>query len=192
MSGMRELEAAAARVARGLMRDDRRIVFAESCTGGLVSAALAGLPGISAHHCGSAVVYRVETKAEWLGISRELLASPGPVSREVAEAMARRVLQRTPEADLSASITGHLGPNAPPEEDGLLFIAVAERTGGAGVDSTTATAQRHHLAPEPAESRRSPRILRRQRQRTAAVLVLNAVHGWLERHEPRDRNAAPD
>ena len=119
--------AAARRVARLLKSTGRKVVFAESCTGGLVSGALTRIPGISEHHCGGLVVYRNETKAAYLGISPALLADPGPVSRSVVELMARNVLERTPEADLSAAVTGHLGPNAPAPLDGLVFLAIAVR-----------------------------------------------------------------
>ncbi len=43
--------------------------------------------------------------------------------------MARSVLARTDEADLSAAVTGHLGPDAPPDVDGVVFVCVAWRTG---------------------------------------------------------------
>jgi len=118
---------AARRVARLLRQTNRKIVFAESCTGGLVSGALTKIPGISNFHCGGVVVYRNETKQAYLGIPAALLKDPGPVSPEVAEIMATKVLQRTPEADLAAAVTGHLGPNAPAKLDGLVFIAVARR-----------------------------------------------------------------
>ena len=65
---------------------------------------------------------------QWLGIPEAMLQNPGPVSREVACAMATGVLERTPEADYSVAITGHLGPNAPAEQDGLIWIAAAHRT----------------------------------------------------------------
>ena len=113
--------------AAALQRCDLRVVFAESCTAGLVSASLAAVPGISAHHCGSAVTYRNDTKARWLGISAAVLEDPGPVSKLVARQMAVGVLERTPEADVSASVTGHLGPDAPAEQDGLVYIALARR-----------------------------------------------------------------
>ena len=119
--------AAARRVARLLKSTGRKVVFVESCTGGLVSGALTRIPGISEHHCGGMVVYRNETKAAYLDISPALLADPGPVSRPVAELMARTVLERTPEADLSVAVTGHLGPNAPAPLDGLVFVAIAIR-----------------------------------------------------------------
>jgi PncC family amidohydrolase len=118
---------AARRVARLLKKTNRKIVFAESCTGGLVSGALTRIPGISQWHCGGVVVYRNETKQAYLGIPAAVLENPGPVSAEVAELMAASVLKLTPEADLAAAVTGHLGPNAPPKFDGLVFIAVAWR-----------------------------------------------------------------
>jgi nicotinamide-nucleotide amidase len=122
------IAAAVHRVARLLKKTNRKIVFAESCTGGLVSGALTKIPGISQWHCGGVVVYRNETKQAYLGIPAAVLDNPGPVSAEVAELMATSVLTMTPEADLAAAVTGHLGPNAPPKLDGLVFIAVAWRT----------------------------------------------------------------
>jgi len=104
-----------------------RIVFAESCTAGLVSASLAGVPGVSEHHCGSAVTYRNDTKQRWLGVDAELIRQHTAVSEAVAREMARGVLQRTPEATVSLAITGHLGPQAPEGFDGLVFVAAARR-----------------------------------------------------------------
>ena len=124
------ISAAARRVARLLKGSGRKIVFAESCTAGLVSSSLTRTPGISDFHCGGMVVYRNETKQAYLRIPATTLDDPGPVSREVAELMATRVLKHTPEADLAASVTGHLGPNAPAKLDGVIFAAVAWRKGG--------------------------------------------------------------
>jgi PncC family amidohydrolase len=117
-------------IARLLAACELRVVFAESCTAGLACATLAKTPGISEHLCGSAVTYRNETKAEWLGVGRDVLAKPGPVSRITAEQMAAGVLRATPEADLSVSITGHLGPNAPGKLDGLVYVGLARREAG--------------------------------------------------------------
>jgi PncC family amidohydrolase len=158
--------AAAQSLADALRQNRRRIVFAESCTAGLISATLARVPGISDWHCGSAVVYRLDTKHRWLGVSEALLQRPGPVSREVAEAMACGVLQRTPEADLAAAITGHLGPNAPAAQDGLIWIAVARRASHGELQ--VATAVSHRLA-DLADAGLS---VRETRQREAARLVL--------------------
>ncbi len=107
----RQLFDVAQQVAKLLSDTGQRIVLAESCTAGMVSAALGMIPGISNHLCGSSVTYREETKMRWLGISADLLQAKSAVSREVTEAMAVAVLQRTPEAHCSAAITGHLGPN---------------------------------------------------------------------------------
>ena len=121
------MRTAAARVAKLLKAANLKVVFAESCTGGLVSGALSKVPGISAYHCGGVVVYRNETKQAWLRIPAAVLEDPGPVSRKVAELMAIRVLKKTPEAHFAAAVTGHLGPNAPTALDGVVFIAVARR-----------------------------------------------------------------
>lgn len=121
------ISSAARRVARLLKATGHKVVFAESCTGGLVCGALTQIPGISEYHCGGVVVYRNETKRAYLMIPKKLLAKRGPVSPQVASLMATNVLERTPEADLALSVTGHLGPNAPPGLDGRAYAAVAWR-----------------------------------------------------------------
>ncbi len=159
-----------------LKRTNTRIVFAESCTAGLVSATLGRVPGISEFHCGSAVVYRLDTKTRWLGISEAMLSDPGPVSDEVAKAMALGVLERTPEANLAASITGHLGPNAPADQDGLVYIGIARRT-SAGVSVQTF---RWELSTEITDlDNTGAESLREWRQWKAAELVLNCVRDEL-------------
>lgn len=106
-----------------------RLVLAESCTAGLVAAELGQIPGISEFLCGSMVVYRTPTKTAWLGISSELLNDPGigPVSAEVTIALARAILEKTPEATIAAAITGHLGPGAPAGMDGQVYCAMVRR-----------------------------------------------------------------
>lgn len=155
-----------------LREQHRRIVFAESCTGGLVAATLTGSAGVSEQLCGSAVVYRLDTKARWLGVERNLLENPGPVSREVALAMAHGALDHTPEADLAASITGHLGPDAPDGEDGLVYVAVASRRPG---DSPW---YQREILPEETGGRVTQRL---KRQLAATHLVLAGVCAYLRR-----------
>ena len=120
-----DLQPLAETAAAALRRAGWRVVFAESCTAGLVSATLGSLAGISEHLCGSAVTYRNQTKQDWLGVSQESLSNPGPVSRDVVRQMARGVLRSTGEADLSLAITGHLGPGAPAQFDGVIQVGVA-------------------------------------------------------------------
>jgi PncC family amidohydrolase len=160
---------AARRVARLLKAAGLKVVFAESCTGGLVSGALTRIPGISNHHCGGMVVYRNETKMAYLGIPAATLKNPGPVSTEVARLMARRVLEKTPEADLAVSVTGHLGPQAPPKLDGRVYAAIARRKGVPKVKTVT-------LRCGPADSRAV-------RQRWVVDQVLQMLGDELEASE---------
>ena len=166
-SGMRSvmtsLPTAARRCAKLLTVRQQRVVFAESCTGGLVAATLAAVPGISDLLCGSAVTYRNDTKHQWLGVFNEKLKRPGAVSRVVAEQMASGVLQMTPEADWAASITGHLGPHAPKRLDGLVYIGLAHRLSN---ESIQCKAAKHVLST----------ATRIQRQREAAALVIDKLH----------------
>ena len=118
---------AAAALAKQLAANQQKIVFAESCTAGMVAALLGSCPGISAWLCGSAVTYRETTKTQWLDIDPALLKQFTAESAETTCQMAKSVLQKTPEANLAAAITGHLGPQAPPEIDGKIFMALAIR-----------------------------------------------------------------
>jgi PncC family amidohydrolase len=145
-----------------LAAKDVRVVMAESCTAGLASAALARLPGISQWHCGSAVTYREPTKSAWLDVSASDLQQYSAVSQPVAEQMALGVLAKTPEASYSASVTGHLGPDAPPDLDGVVFVAVAARVNG-GIQLIEVRQVR--LAKQS----------RRQRQKEAAAILLERL-----------------
>ncbi|QDS95394.1 Nicotinamide-nucleotide amidohydrolase PncC [Roseimaritima multifibrata] len=147
---------AAQALATILAQRNAKIVFAESCTAGLVSATLAAIPGISNYLCGSAVTYREATKAAWLGVSEKQMALETAVCAEVALQMASGVLAKTAEADLAVSITGHLGPGAPEALDGCLYIGVAlsERLVGSSVEEgpeqpprARNQVSRHVLAP---------------------------------------------
>ena len=125
--GSAAIQQVARRLATLLARHRMRVVFAESCTAGLIAASLATVPGISEWLCGSAVTYRDSAKAHWLGVPEALLNDPGAVSEVVERQMAHGVLMHTEEADLAWSITGHLGPGAPETLDGIVFIGAATR-----------------------------------------------------------------
>jgi len=172
------------RVADLLARTNRRVVFAESCTAGLVPALLAAIPGISQHLCGSAVTYREDTKSRWLGVPAEVLRDYSAVSLPVAERMAVEVLKNTPEADISLSVTGHLGPNAPDHQDGLIYVGSAARVDGAGPARVVPLGVYEHRLPS--EDRGS-------RQYEAAEYVLSRLERILA--EPvvsRGTEAAPE
>lgn len=173
-SGTNSLGRMASRVARLLASRQTPLVLAESCTCGVIAAALGGIPGISQWLCGSAVVYQEATKTAWLKVSEELINRHGVVSGEVAEAMALGVLDATPHAQLAGSITGHLGPNAPAALDGLAFAAVARREAGG-------LARIHVARIKMPAGTGSPRTIRLRRRRQAATFVLKLLRDALSK-----------
>lgn len=116
----------ALRLARGL---GLMIVTAESCTGGLVAAALTEIPGSSAAFDRGFVTYSNAAKTAMLGVPTALLDEHGAVSEPVARAMAEGALAASG-ADLSVAITGIAGPGGGSEAKpvGLVHFAAA-RTG---------------------------------------------------------------
>lgn len=85
------------------------ITCAESCTGGMVAAALTDVPGSSAMFERGFVTYTNAAKVDLLGVSQGTLDSFGAVSEEVAREMALGALARS-EAQIAVSITGIAGP----------------------------------------------------------------------------------
>lgn len=113
-----------------LLRESRkRIVFAESCTGGAVAANFTVVPGVSEVFCGSMVVYRNDSKTQWLGLDPAMLADPeiGSVSPQTSQLLAQQVLAHTPEADFALAVTGHFGPDAPAHLNRRIFVALVRR-----------------------------------------------------------------
>lgn len=86
-----------------------RIATAESCTGGMVAAALTDVPGSSDVVERGFVTYSNAAKVEMLGVAEATLAAHGAVSEEVAREMAEGALSHS-HADLAVSITGIAGP----------------------------------------------------------------------------------
>lgn len=115
-------------VASLLLERSEKLVLAESCTCGMVASQLGNIPGISNSLCGSAVVYRPDSKRKWLGVPKSILKKYSPESHEVAEKIATGILNKTPEATWSLGIVGHLGPDAPKEKDGVIYLCIARRT----------------------------------------------------------------
>ncbi len=85
------------------------IATAESCTGGMVAAALTDIPGSSAVVERGFVTYTNTAKQQMLGVRAETLEAHGAVSEQVAREMAEGALQHS-EAKLAVSITGIAGP----------------------------------------------------------------------------------
>ena len=87
----------------------RKIVLAESCTGGLVAAAITEIPGSSAVLDRSFVTYSNEAKQGDLGVETDIIDAFGAVSVACVYAMARGALERTG-ADVAVAISGIAGP----------------------------------------------------------------------------------
>jgi nicotinamide-nucleotide amidase len=112
-------------VRRGFM-----LATAESCTGGLVAAALTATPGSSRVLERGYITYSNAAKVADLGVSEALIEENGAVSDEVARAMAKGSV-RAAGVDVALSVTGIAGPDGgtPQKPVGLVYIAAAYRSG---------------------------------------------------------------
>lgn len=100
---------------------------AESCTGGLIGAAMTDMAGSSEYFLGSAVTYSNEAKRKLLGVREQTLADHGAVSEETASEMALGAAALFG-ADYSVAVTGIAGPGGetPTKPVGLVYIAVSD------------------------------------------------------------------
>ena len=123
-----DVSAAAVRVLDLCRARRLKVATAESCTGGLVAAALTEIPGSSDVVDRGLVVYSNAAKERLLGVPAELLDRFGAVSRETAAAMAKGALVGS-DADLAVSITGIAGPGggSAAKPVGLVYFAAALR-----------------------------------------------------------------
>lgn len=104
-----EIAALAARVVSENAALGRKVVTAESCTGGLVAGAITEIAGSSAVLDRGFVTYSNEAKMEMLGVSRDIIETFGAVSIACAWAMAKGALDRS-RADIAVAISGVAGP----------------------------------------------------------------------------------
>lgn len=106
------------------------VTTAESCTGGLVAAALTSIAGSSAVVDRGFVTYSNDAKETMLGVPRDTIARFGAVSEQTARAMATGALAHSP-ADLAVAVTGVAGPGGGTFEKpvGLVHFACALRGG---------------------------------------------------------------
>src|SRR5262245_14230723 len=120
-------------------RAGARACTAESCTGGLIAAALTSIPGSSDVVDRGFVTYSNEAKQELLGVPAELIAAHGAVSEPVALAMAEGALRHS-RAQVAVAVTGIAGPGGgtPQKPVGLVFLAIAAA-------SAPARAERAHF-----------------------------------------------
>jgi nicotinamide-nucleotide amidase len=141
------------------------IATAESCTGGLVSAALTAIAGSSDVFERGFVTYSNEAKQEMIGVPSEIIAKFGAVSEECARAMAEGALRHS-RADIAVSITGIAGPGGgtPQKPVGLVWIACA-------MEGTPAQIRRLDLADRD----------RAQIRQAAAAAALEMIIAKLDR-----------
>lgn len=113
----------------------RTIAVAESCTGGLVAAALTEVPGSSAVLDRGFVTYSNEAKTEMLGVSSDIIETFGAVSVVCAWAMATGALARS-HADVAVAVSGVAGPGGGTalKPVGTVVFAFAERAGSRAAD----------------------------------------------------------
>lgn len=125
-----DIRASSERLASRLLANQSSITTIESCTGGLVGAAITALPGSSAYYPGGFVTYSNELKQCMVGVSFTTLESHGAVSAETAVEMARGGINRT-HAEHAIAITGIAGPDggSPDKPVGTVWICVAHTRG---------------------------------------------------------------
>ena len=113
-------------VVQCLIEKNLSISTAESCTGGLLSAAITAVPGASGIFGCGIVSYSVEVKENLLGVPAEIIDGYGVVSAETATAMAERVMTISG-SDISVGITGLAGPAGTndPLPVGTVYTAIA-------------------------------------------------------------------
>lgn len=124
------LVALAERLQAACLASATTVALAESCTGGLVAAALTSVPGSSGYFLGGVVSYADAAKRDLLDVDPAVLAAHGAVSAQVARAMAEGARARFG-ASVAASVTGIAGPDGGSTEKpvGLTYIGVADDAG---------------------------------------------------------------
>jgi nicotinamide-nucleotide amidase len=105
-----DIDELARRVVEENRASGRKVVLAESCTGGLVAAALTEIPGSSAVLDRGFVTYSNEAKMETLGVPLDIIETFGAVSIACVWAMAKGALQNSG-ADVAVAISGVAGPD---------------------------------------------------------------------------------
>ncbi len=111
-----------------LIENGKTLAVAESCTGGLIAQRLTEIPGASKFFIEGVIAYANAAKIRSLNVAPDLIEIFGAVSAEVAEAMAKGLLERAG-TDFVISITGIAGPNGATEDKpvGLVFIGYASK-----------------------------------------------------------------
>ena len=147
-----DLFALAGRVIAENRAAGRTVVVAESCTGGLVAAALTEIAGSSAVLDRGFVTYSNEAKQELLGVAPDIIDTFGAVSVAVAWAMAHGALKAS-KADVAVAITGVAGPDGGSEQKPVGTVVFARAARGDGPDDLQAEMKQFGAGLDRAEVR---------------------------------------
>lgn len=128
------------RVSQALRARKWIMTSAESCTGGLISAAMTDLAGSSEIFDRGFITYSNQSKTDLLGVYSSILEAHGAVSEQTAKAMIEGALRQTP-ANVAVAVTGIAGPGGGSAEKpvGLVYI-------GVGIKGQPAHAFKHIFA----------------------------------------------
>ncbi|MDD3182699.1 MAG: CinA family protein [Alphaproteobacteria bacterium] len=125
-----DIERLAFEIVAQYSREGKKIATAESCTGGLVAAAITSITGASAVFERGFVSYSNDSKIDVLGVLPDVLKKFGPTSPEIAEEMAVGALAYS-HANVALSVTGIAGPSTGGEDKpiGLVCFGIATKEG---------------------------------------------------------------
>jgi nicotinamide-nucleotide amidase len=123
----------------------RRIAVAESCTGGLVSAAITEIPGASDVFEAGFITYSNQAKMSRLNVNQDVLDTFGAVSVATAWAMAQGALSAS-QADVAVAITGIAGPDGGSEQKPVGTVVFARATAKDGPDDVMADSKKFDAA----------------------------------------------
>ncbi len=132
-----DIVALAARVVAENQSAGRKLVLAESCTGGLVAAALTEIAGSSAVFDRGFVTYSNEAKQELLGVNPDIIDTFGAVSIACAWAMAQGALKKSG-ADVAVAISGIAGPGGGSPQKPVGTVVFARAIKGQSEDAALA------------------------------------------------------
>jgi nicotinamide-nucleotide amidase len=135
---IKELETLSIAVLEAARMGGLKLAMAESCTGGMIVAALTDIAGSSDVVERGFVTYSNEAKTELLGVPPALIAAHGAVSAQVAAAMVQGALSRAP-VDVAVSVTGIAGPGGATagKPVGLVYFGVARKSRESRVERHT-------------------------------------------------------
>lgn len=128
MTGTATLDQRPHSLVRALTQRGLTLAVAESCTGGMIGAAITDVPGASACFVGGFIVYSNAMKEHVLGVRAETLSADGAVSGQCALEMAAGVAARAA-SDIAAAVTGIAGPDGGTVDKpvGTVWIGLAMR-----------------------------------------------------------------